>query len=156
MVVSNENNPFETPEVEGHVDPDAGANYLDATRGLRFANFIIDYVACTIFSGLVGAILGMAGAVALTEDLPGMLLGVMASISYYVLMEGLTGRTLGKYVTGTKVVGLANQRVGWGAVIGRSFARFVPFEPLSFLGENAGWHDDWTNTRVVKVRGHAA
>ncbi|CAN0592803.1 unnamed protein product, partial [Laminaria digitata] len=38
-------------------------------------------------------------------------------------------------------------------LLGRTAARFVPFEAFSFLGGDAtGWHDRWSNTRVVRLR----
>jgi uncharacterized RDD family membrane protein YckC len=40
-------------------------------------------------------------------------------------------------------------------IIGRTFARFIPFEPFSvaFGSSNNGWHDSLSGTRVVSVRG---
>jgi hypothetical protein len=33
------------------------------------------------------------------------------------------------------------------------FSRFVPFKHFSFLGSGHGWHDRWSDTRVVRTRG---
>lgn len=32
----------------------------------------------------------------------------------------------------------------------RTLSRLIPFDALSFFGEN-GWHDSWSDTRVVKI-----
>ena len=78
----------------------------------------------------------------------------LTSLAYHALLEGFYGRTLGKLVTGTQVVGADGSRATWGQIIGRTFARFIPFEPFSFFGRPppAGWHDSLSGTRVVRVR----
>lgn len=35
----------------------------------------------------------------------------------------------------------------------RNFSRIVPFDALSFLG-SLGWHDSWSDTRVVKRKSY--
>lgn len=72
---------------------------------------------------------------------------------YYVFFESLTGRTPGKLLTGTRVVDEQGQKPSFGQILGRSLARMLPFEPLSFFGaENRGWHDSLSKTYVVKSR----
>jgi uncharacterized RDD family membrane protein YckC len=74
------------------------------------------------------------------------------TIAYYVTTETLTGRTVGKLLTGTKVVGEDGKPPELGLVVVRTLIRFVPFDALSFLGGNrAGWHDRWSGTRVVSI-----
>lgn len=84
--------------------------------------------------------------------LGGRLIGIATLVAYYVLFEAIFGRTPGKLITGTRVVTLDGAKPGFGQIIGRSFARLVPFEPFSFLGSRGGWHDRWSGTRVVRVR----
>jgi len=68
--------------------------------------------------------------------------GVAISLAYYIGLESLTSRTLGKLVTGTKVVNEDGGAPSLGQIVGRSFARFIPFEAFSFLfTEGRGWHD---------------
>jgi hypothetical protein len=39
-------------------------------------------------------------------------------------------------------------------ILERTFVCLVPLEPLSFLGSTPeGWHDEWSRTKVVYVRG---
>ena len=72
---------------------------------------------------------------------------------YYTVFEAAAGRTLGKFVTGTKVVDQYGNKPSTKDAFLRSLSRFVPFEPFSFLGNTArGWHDTWTNTYVVNAR----
>lgn len=76
--------------------------------------------------------------------------GVFVTVGYYLLCEGAMQRTIGKFVTGAVVIDQYAEKPSLGALIGRSFARMVPFEALSCLADR-GWHDRWFKTYVVKV-----
>lgn len=72
---------------------------------------------------------------------------------YYLLMEILTARTIGKYITGTMVVDYYGNKASSQHIAMRTLCRFVPFDPLSFLGEDGkGWHDKWSQTLVIDVK----
>ncbi|MFN7120071.1 MAG: RDD family protein, partial [Saprospiraceae bacterium] len=70
---------------------------------------------------------------------------------YYILAEYLSkGKTLGKLVTGTRAVTLTGETPTLNQIIGRSFARVIPFEPFSYLGDSPnGWHDQLSETIVI-------
>lgn len=71
-------------------------------------------------------------------------------IYYSVIEGGLKGKTIGKYFTKTRVVNLDGSQPTFVTFIGRSFARIVPFEAFSFLGDKkTGWHDRWSETIVI-------
>lgn len=85
------------------------------------------------------------------------LLGIGMILAYYILMEGVFGLTIGKLITGTRVV---DERGGPPSVrqaVLRSLARLLPFEAFSVLlsqdGAARGWHDTLPRTRVVLRRG---
>lgn len=125
-------------------------HYVDASiRPIQFLSWIMAIPA------LVGIV---SGQPALAEDLlhgPLMdnLFGFGVMLLYYIGFEAVTGRTVGKLVTGTKVVTLQGHAPSALQVLGRTLIRFVPFEPFSFFGsEPRGWHDRWSNTRVVRLR----
>ena len=74
--------------------------------------------------------------------------------AYYCFFEGIFARSPGKWICGTRVVDLEGNRPSFLQVIGRSLARFIPFEAFSFLGSRGiGWHDSLSSTRVVRTRG---
>jgi uncharacterized RDD family membrane protein YckC len=79
------------------------------------------------------------------------LLELGLGIAYYCLLEGLTGRTIGKWITGTRVVGLEGERATFGGIVVRTLARLIPFEGISFLFSESGWHDRLSRTRVVRL-----
>ena len=72
---------------------------------------------------------------------------------YFFAMESLTSRTIGKYLTGTKVVAANGGKPTLGQIAGRSLCRLIPLEPLSFLGKDTrGWHDVWSHTYVIVAK----
>ena len=70
---------------------------------------------------------------------------------YYIFFESIWQRTPGKWATGTKVVKLDGTKPGFWRIVGRTFARWIPFDWVSFLfGEHPfGWHDRISGTMVV-------
>ncbi|RQO36813.1 hypothetical protein DBR39_17220 [Chryseobacterium sp. KBW03] len=75
---------------------------------------------------------------------------------YYFLMENyLDGRTVAKYITGSKVISTDGTKPTTKQIIYRSLSRIVPFDGLSFLGVN-GWHDSWSDTRVINIKNYQA
>ena len=73
-------------------------------------------------------------------------------IIYYFVMESLTHRTLGKYVTNTMVVLENGDKPSNKIIFTRTLCRLIPFDGLSFLGTNGkGWHDSLSKTYVVDV-----
>ena len=120
---------------------------MGASRGQRFLNLIVDSIALSVIGGL-------RGIVSPGESLAhAIVASTLTSLAYHALLEGFYGRTLGKFVTGTRVVSADGSRASWGQIIGRSFARFIPFEPFSFFGRAppVGWHDSLSGTRVVRM-----
>lgn len=104
-----------------------------------------------------GVVLGVAGGEAAVAKLQNVgmqyLLGLILMLAYYVPLEAMFGRTLGKLVTGTKVVDENGNPPTWGKAFGRTLCRFIPFEAFSFFMADArGWHDSIPKTYVVKTR----
>lgn len=131
-----------------------------ASRWRRFFNLIIDYVGMMVVVFLVTVVAVIIGGEALIARLDagdplleyGITFGAM--FAYYVPTEALFGFTLGKWITGTRVVNENGGRPSWGQVLGRTFARLIPFEAFSFFfggeGRCRGWHDALAKTWVVR------
>jgi uncharacterized RDD family membrane protein YckC len=142
-------NPYAPPASEGH---SAGAPVVGAvepvSKGTRFANLLLDTVGYYIAAFVIGVVTALAGTPTL-----GQVLGVLVMFGYYLFFEALFGRTPGKMITGTRVVTVDGGTPSFKQILGRNLARYVPFEPFSFFGDDAvGWHDSWSGTRVVKAR----
>lgn len=121
-----------------------------ASGGKRFANYLIDLVAFFVLMFLLGIFLGVLGAIDAGTEFGLNLLGYIIFLFYYFIMEATTGKTIGKMITGTKVVNMDGGAISTGQAVGRALCRFIPFEAFSFLGSTAvGWHDSIPKTRVV-------
>lgn len=127
-----------------------------ASNGVRFANYLIDYVAIFVITMPVFLVLAVMGLYDLESEvlLLDQLISYVVYLIYYILIEGLTrGRSLGKLITGTKVITLEGEKPSFGVSVKRSLCRLIPFEAFSFLGQpDKGWHDSITKTRVVKIK----
>jgi len=140
-----------------------------ASNGIRFANFIIDRLVVYILFFIFGAFamilfeffdveyfLNIAEQIASLSRLEDLLLTTGVYLLYIFLMEYLTkGRTVGKYITGTKVISTDGSEPTFQDYFIRTISRVVPFDAFSFFGEN-GWHDSWSSTRVVTARTYSA
>jgi uncharacterized RDD family membrane protein YckC len=159
-------NPYAPPKSPTAMAGDGEViHYEPASGGKRFLHLIVDQFTAVIalsafvfVVGIMGVVMGDEGLVDRlfgdSSGLLGNLMGIGVMGAYYLLMEGLFGRTLGKMITGTRVVNWkTGQKPGIGALVGRTLARFVPFEAFSFLGsEPGGWHDRWSGTMVVDLK----
>ena len=123
----------------------------EASKLARFLTLIIDHFAMIVIIAFVGALIGLADQ---PKSFSWNVLGWAMYVLYYVVLEYLTGRTIGKLVVGTKVVGEHGRTITLPQILGRTLARYVPFEPLSFFLADRGWHDRWSRTVVVRTRGN--
>ena len=127
-----------------------------ASKGKRILNLIIDYIgflALSFLIGVLGQIPALEGLVEGFFSLPDAMLGFVVFLIYYPPLEIIFGRTLGKLVTGTKVVDEKGKKPKAIQILIRTFCRFIPFEAFSFLGDTGrGWHDSIPNVYVISVR----
>jgi len=142
-------NPYAAPQADEAL-PSAQyyseALLTDAPQGTRFLNFLLDSIFRQVFAIGLGAIAAAFDARALV-----MMIVVVSIFGYYVVFESLTGRTPAKYITRTRVVDVMGGKATFLQILGRSAARFIPFEPFSFFGSGYGWHDKLSRTRVVRI-----
>ena len=83
-------------------------------------------------------------------------LTILFLLSYFVLFEAIWGRTIGKFMLGMIVISEDGSKASFFQAVGRTLARFLPFEPFSFfLCEDSSrplfWHDSLPKTRVVEM-----
>jgi uncharacterized RDD family membrane protein YckC len=136
-------NPYAPPEADDEQAPESGNDIVPASQGARFVNFLVDSVASRILQG---------GFIAAAQDSALAVVGSMGvMLGYYVFFELAFQATLGKLLTGTRVVTVNGGKPGLWQILGRTLSRFVPFEPFSFFSSTpVGWHDRWSGTRVVR------
>lgn len=138
-------------------------NDLLVSPGKRFANYVVDTIVFYIlifiiaaFAGFLAGFLGIDGLLIWISNMgPGeeLLFNLVILYMYPTIMEILTQRTLGKYITGTKVVMEDGSKPDLGTILLRSLCRFIPFDVFSFFGEKSrGWHDSLSKTYVVDAK----
>jgi hypothetical protein len=79
------------------------------------------------------------------------LLFFICSSFYYLFFEGILKTTPGKILTHSRIVSLDGKSTDFGRIVGRTLARQIPFDGLSFLG-TLGWHDSLSGTTLVKLK----
>lgn len=121
------------------------------TRGVRFGYFLIDMVIIFLLQMVVGFICVFAGSPEVVMDpILSRVVGALVLASYYFILEASTGASIGKLILGYTVINKYADKPGAGAILGRSFARIVPFEAFSCFSDR-GWHDTWSDTYVVST-----
>lgn len=131
----------------------------DATPKLRFVNYIIDllsfYAIIIAFIILIALSAYGSRVFQVLENMSDMsdfvLLHVLYGF-YMLIIEGVfKGKTLGKLITRTRVVHLHNASFGWRDALLRGFMRMIPLEYVTGC-VGSPFHDQWTETRVIKER----
>lgn len=126
-----------------------------ADSGVRLANFFIDYA---VRFGYIFVLMGFEKIYQnyLSVEDASALLGFMMLFGlflYYPLTEYFYGKSVGKMLTRTSVVSVTGEKPSFLQILGRTLCRLIPFEALSFFSDRAvGWHDSFSDTRVVKDR----
>ena len=132
-----------------------------ATQGTRLANYLIDAVVFYILIFFLGVFLGILYTIGIKAPLQliSYIEGnrafnyLFSSILYFIYIfsiEYLTkGKSIGKFITKTQVVSIDGTMPTQKDFLIRNISRLVPFDGFSFLIGNDGWHDSWSDTRVV-------
>lgn len=140
-----------------------------SSKGIRLANLIIDrvvifliFIAFGFFSSLIFSLfkidffINIVHKMSTVNRLTDIVITSSVYFLYLLLVEYFTkGRSIGKYITGSKVICIDGTEPTFKDYFIRNISRFVPFDVLSFLGEN-GWHDSWSDTRVIDIKKYNA
>lgn len=165
----HEDNPYAPPLTPSVESPSLTERFAvdPASQGKRFINFIVDRFVTYGLAYASGYAMGLAYLYSRSDptapvppetltliNVADFVQSVFVALGYYFVCEALWGRTLGKLLTGTRVVAANGGHPTLPQLLGRTFARIIPFEPFSFLDKNnpVGWHDSLSGTRVVSVR----
>jgi len=121
----------------------------------RLLNFLADSIFIGLFSYLVFQVLEIKSETSFFEritSVPNIIVNLITTFIYYTLFEGFTGRTIGKFITQTKIaVKEEATKPSFQNCLLRSVGRFIPFEFFSFFSlRPIGWHDAISNTIVIE------
>jgi len=122
-----------------------------ASRLQRFINFVVDLLCAGIGGSIIVVLIGLFDVIG---DKPVLILA-FSYMAYYPPLEAVFGRTVGKFVTGTKAVNEDGTKISFEKALTRSLCRLIPLEPWSLIGWGSppmGWHDRITKTKVISTR----
>ncbi|MFY7740674.1 MAG: RDD family protein [Flavobacterium sp.] len=124
--------------------------FSHASTGKRLLNFIIDFISFAIIFRLIGEFFQIFMNINIDKDAsPYVLFMLIAFLINYCFMEFKFQKTLGKFITKTKVLTTEGERPSLNDILSRTFCRLIPFDRLSFLFSKNGFHDRISNTIVV-------
>lgn len=138
-------------------------NDILATKEKRFLNFIIDFIIKMVIGIAIGVLIGIISALTDSYGLYNLFIesesrlmdyvfGIIITLIYYNIFETATSRSIGKYITKTKVVMVDGSKPKFDDILIRTLCRLIPFNAFSFLGDlGKGWHDTLSKTYVVDV-----
>jgi uncharacterized RDD family membrane protein YckC len=115
--------------------------------GIRFVNYLIDFIAYVLAIFLTSLILGFVLG---DSQLTGLLALILPFFGYYIFLENKYQKTAGKYFTKTKVVMKDGSKPELNDIVRRTFCRLIPLDHISFLFTRNGFHDNLSDTMVVK------
>ena len=138
----------------------------------RCSAFVVDILVLCLFSLLLFYLSAVGYSVGLAAHqrslswatLPGFFRIVLVAwiflvCGYFVLLHGMEGRTVGKWLFGLRVVGERRQRITYGQALIRwivallSAPLLLGFLRILWNREKRGWHDLLANTWVIRERG---
>ena len=149
------------------------AAFKRATIVKRMFNTLIDTMILMAIFSLFGNLEDLKNAlIAKTSNNNALSIFATIFVLYYSIFEYFFGKTVGKFITKTKVISNDGSKVSLLQCIGRVFSRFLPFEYLSFIingifrsdskqysiaeyfsyliNESVFWHDSLPNTLVIE------
>lgn len=118
----------------------------------RFIHFIVDTIAfiivTIIFTFILGLLFNPTDQNLIT--IFGCLMLAAGFFGYYIFMEAKYQKTIGKFMTKTKIVNKNGTKPEVGNIVRRTFCRLIPFDRISFLFTQNGIHDRFSDTTVIK------
>ena len=125
---------------ESSFDLDIVIKSLEAPVKKRFLNCLID---STLIFLLAILLMNLTGEEGMILSFPFLL------FFYYLLFESLSGATLGKIITRTRVVNGIGEKPHFVTILARSLCRYIPLDAFTFATKGGGWHDNFTGTYVI-------
>jgi uncharacterized RDD family membrane protein YckC len=123
-----------------------------ADKGTRFGNHFIDNIAVIILVMLNAFLLDGLLHIVPEDGSPWLALYFFVLyFGYHFLFEYFFGRTIGKFITKTKVVAINGDQPNTKTLLIRNISRLIPFDNFSFLLGEDGWHDSISETRVIYI-----
>jgi len=132
--------------------------FSQASQTKRMLNYFIDTIVSILFYFIMLIVIMLIMSFFSTQILHAysnnMILQYITVFTilffYYYASEKTRNKTIGKYITKSRVISKNGDPLTNRQLLIRTLVRFIPFEPFSFLFSiDTGWHDKLSNTTVV-------
>ena len=128
------------------------------SSGTRLIHTIVDSICLFILIFFLSFILGLFSFIFgdflnindLTISLLEFTTILLAFFLYFVYMEFKFQKTVGKYITKTKVIMNDGRKPDLNEIFIRTACRLIPLDNISFIFTKNGFHDRLSNTTVIK------
>ncbi len=130
-----------------------------ASTAKRLANYLIDLIVFYSLFFALGVVIAIVSPSTLEnipqDDISFNLMDRLLTLVFYAIYMSLVeailkGKSVGKYITGTRAINLDGTRISTSKAFARGFSRAVPFCVFSAFGNPCNpWQDSWTDTMVV-------
>ncbi len=120
---------------------------VSAPAWKRFINYIIDSL---LFYFFINIVFFYPVRNNLFSPVYAVLIGIIFFIAYIIICEFKFGKTLGKLITGTRVITKDGNLPKLRSIIMRAFSRFIPFNSWVTLFTGLSLHDRTSETRCVE------
>ena len=123
-----------------------------ASKKTRFFNHVLDnlifwvlfVIHGILFEDRIKSIMGQSA-------IKNIIYFLVLYFLYHFIFELLSGRTPGKFITGTKVIDEDEKKPNARTLLIRNLSRLIPFDALSYLTFEKGWHDSISKTSIINV-----
>jgi uncharacterized RDD family membrane protein YckC len=122
------------------------------TSWTRLIHFVVDLIAFFLTAVILGFILDLFMPTPSQATMSLIVYGlfIIAFFLYFVFMEYKFQKTIGKFLTKTKVVMNDGRKPELSDILIRTACRLLPLDRISFLFTRNGFHDRLSNTIVIK------
>lgn len=121
---------------------------------IRLANFIIDSLVWLILYLSIAYIIDLYFVSFNSYSVNyiySITLGLLIYLIYYSLCEYYFHRTIGKFLTKTKVIYRYNESITYSVILKRTLYRLIPIDIFYYFFSRNGLHDKLSNTLVIKA-----
>ena len=132
-------------------------DFAIASLGTRFGAQFLDMIFTVLIVGIIAFLILYTGLLpASAEAMLTVLLGYLVGVPYYVLSELIwNGRTLGKRITGIRVINMDGRRLTPHQVTARNLMKeveiFAPMGLLASVGTQSAWENGLTSLWLLVV-----
>ncbi|MBK8806718.1 MAG: RDD family protein [Bacteroidales bacterium] len=123
--------------------------YTLSTSSKRIQNLLLDQLSIIVILFVVLSLVMIFSGSLKQNNYIFIALYVLVYFMYYIVFETLYSRTIGKFITRTKVITNSGDKPNLKVIIKRTFCRLIPFDSYSFIDNEIGFQDKYSKTLVV-------